>query len=178
MAKKTIKVRPEDLKNYQEWFESGPKWFIGAVENGELVWIPKSHSDEEVQRQVSDELIEFVKPIRQYASKDWQMDNHIDQLWKTIIARKRFYSSLVRKKGIEKDHLNHYRAAAFIFALCNDNIYLADKATLIKTILPESEVENIRKNATNPFYALDEADKKELERLIKRCKKDIIFSDS
>lgn len=166
MAIKARTVRPEDFKN-QAWLLDGEEWFIDALENGEFVWIPKTHSDDEVRQRVHGELMKFVKPIRQYATSEWQKDNRIDRLWEKIFASKRFCDSLVRKKGTEKGHLCYYRAAAFIINLCNNDVYWADKGKLKSAVLPVSVMENVWKNATSPFYALDDKEKKEIEWLIK-----------
>lgn len=167
MQKKIKTVRPEDFKN-QAWLLAGEPWFINAVENGELVLISKAHTDDEVREQVYDELMKFIKPIRQYATNEWKKDNRVDHLWRKIFESRLFCSSFIGKKGKGKDHLLQYRAIAFVIALWDKGVYLEAKGTLKGALLSHPLAVNIWKNATSNSYKLDKekGEDKELDRIM------------
>lgn len=166
MSNKARIVRPEDFKN-QACLSGLPSWFVYALENGEIEWRPKLHSEDEIRQRVFDELMKFVEPIRQYATDEWVEANRIDRLWENIFESRRFRDSFVVKKGNNKGHLCLYRAVGLIIYLCNKNVYWTDKGTIKLALLPSAVMNNVWKNATSPSYALEDEDKKIVEKLIK-----------
>lgn len=74
------------------------------------------------------EVLEYVKPIRDYAAREWL--SAVDDLWAQIVEADPFRDFLSMKKGLQAGHLNRYAVTLLVSRLQNMGIYRQDVAML------------------------------------------------
>ena len=90
------------------------------------------------------EVLDYVQPIREFATEMWQED--IDRLWLDIVSNDVFSNFLSMSYGLQAGHINRYAVTNLVCRMKNSGIYRKE------TKLEELHLRMEKTNRKNRYY--------------------------
>ena len=112
------------------------------------------------------EVLDYVKTIRQFASKKWQKE--VDGLWQSIVDAPCFGNSLKMKNGMQAGHMNRYCVTNLVCRLQNIGVYSQEISMLFLHLKLEGIEKKNRYYKSAGNYELDRDAKAFLRELLQR----------